>query len=277
MNFRINRLPLYQAPDTPVEPTENALQAELVIEQVTETPVEAVVEEPVVETPVETPEAEDKRKNPWFLKRISETTERARLAEERAAAAEALAERLQKGTETLPAPPLTNERDIEALVEARAARKLFDADCNHAASVWKAAAGDAFESRIGILSHVGLLPNKDGSNTEFLMDVFAVDKENAHQILDTLAQDPEQATALAAMDSRRRTAALTRLSMATNTAPVTAPKTVPAAKQVSRAPAPAPQVEPSASKVVDWRKDDSDDATFDVGFREMMLKRNKAR
>ena len=60
------------------------------------------------------------------------------------------------------------------------------------------------------------------------------------------------------------------------TAAHVAPKT-PMTKQVSKAPAPAPVVEPSASKTVDWRADDTDDEAFNSGFQEMMAKRNTRR
>lgn len=260
-----------------------------------ETPPVVVAEAPVVETPP-APEPEpapeppqpdpaehgNKGKKPWFLERISQESRRAQTAEEQLAAerrgrqeAEALAQRLQNGDNapkfTPPAAP--SEEEIERRVDQRAEAKLF-----HEATVSVRDAGfqkfgAAFEGTLNILMAAGV------TGDDIVADIIAVDRSNAHVLLERLAQDPEKASALVKMNPRARVAELTRLSM-TATAPVE-PKNAltpkPAQKQVSKAPAPPPPVEPSTSKTIDWRTDEASDADFDAGFREMMKKRSAGR
>jgi hypothetical protein len=119
--------------------------------------------------------------------------------------------------------------------------------------------GQSFGQNLAVLNAAGAVSD------DMVLDLIAVDKANAHKILAALAQDPERATALATMDSRRRTAELTRISMAANAPTTPAPK-APATKQVSKAPAPPPPVEPSSTKTIPWYSDEASDADFDKGF-----------
>ena len=248
-------------------PTENVLQAEPPAEVVAEAPVEAVVETP----PEVNQEAEDKRKNPWFLKRISAEAEARRAAEQRASDAEAMLERMQAGKdEPKPAP---NSPDFQSAVHREAARLRLAEDSTAIRDAGFKEFGQSFSDNLAVLNAAGAVSD------DIVMDLIAVDKANAHKILAQLANDPEKAAALASMDPRRRTAELTRISMANTPAPATpsaAPK-APLAEQVSKAPPPAPPVEPSASKTVDWRTDDADEETFNAGFKDMMAKRNVRR
>lgn len=221
----------------------------------------------------------------WALSRISEESARARAAEERAAeatrranAAEELAQRLQAGQQQPPAPPAPAQDDRAAEIQRAAAQQRLVEDSTDVLNQGNAQFGAEFGTTLRILRSVGAT-----TNDEFVSDVLAVDKANAHVLLHTIARDPEKALSLAQMNSRQRIAELTRMSMATAAAPA---ETTPApaakapavpVKQVSKAPAPAPAVTPSASKVVDWRTDEASDAEFDAGFNEMLKKRSAMR
>jgi hypothetical protein len=247
-------------------PTENVLQTEVVQDPVVvdspAEPVSEVVEEVPAAPVEETTEAEDKRKNPWFLKRISAEAEARRIAEQRAADAEAMLERIQKGGDAPPATPAPNAPDFQTAVQREAARLRLAEESTAIRDAGYREFGRQFGDSLAVLNAAGAVSD------DIVLDLIAVDKPNAHKILANLAQDPERATALAAMDPRRRTAELTRISMAANATTTPAPKTpaAPAAKQVSKAPAPPPPVEPSASKTVPWYSDDASDAEFDKGF-----------
>lgn len=243
-------------------PTENVLQTEVVAETPAVEPTEVVetTEQPVATEP-ESTEAEDKRKNPWFLKRISAEAEARRIAESERDSFKALAERLQSGKEPDAAAPPSNAPDFQTAVQREAARLRLAEDSTAIRDAGYREFGQQFGQNLAVLNAAGAVSD------DIVMDLIAVDKANAHKILAALAEDPERATALAAMDSRRRTAELTRISMAAN-APITpAPKTpVAPTKQVSKAPAPPPPVEPSSTKVVPWYSDEASDADFDKGF-----------
>jgi len=80
------------------------------------------------------------------------------------------------------------------------------------------------------------------------------------------------------MEQGRRIAEFVRmapLTAAQQTDKPAAPAAPPA--RVSRAPNPPPPLDPGATKTIDWRSDEADDATFDAGFHEMMKKRGGAR
>jgi len=237
------------------------------------------------QTPEPTPETVqhgNKGKKPWFLDRISEETaaknaerERAIAAERRAQSAEALLQRLQANPDgntpspvQTPATPAIDEAQIEQLVDKRAEARLFAQDTVNVKNAGLAKFGAGFETTLGILTDLGV--TKD----DIVSDILAVDKANAHILLDTLAADPEKASTLVRMSPKARIAELTRMSM-TTTAPAaktTPAPAAPAPKTVSRAPAPPPPVEPSASKVTDWRTSESD-ADFSKGWEENMAKR----
>ncbi len=177
-----------------------------------------------------------------------------------------------------PAPraPAGQQEDFQTAVSKEAMRLRLFEDTMAVKNAGLAKFSD-FNDTLGVLNAIGV------TNDDFVMDVLAVDKANAHAILDRLAKDPEKAASLVGMDSRRRTAELTRMSMTaaaeakTPTEPTAKPATTPAARQVSRAPAPPPPVEPSTSTTKDWRRDDATDEEFDAGFKEQQAKRSARR
>jgi hypothetical protein len=229
--------------------------------------------------PVEPPPAADPPKQtPWFLKRIAEESAAKQAektareaAERRAADAEAMIERLRTQPPTSQQPPIPTRTDDpkvrQAEINAAAAQQRLYEDSADVRNRGLAQFGEGFTQALGVLNAVG------ATNDEFVTDVLAVDKANAHVLLEKLAKEPEKAASLATMPSRQRIAELTRMSIATNTE-----KPAPAVgKGISKAPAPAPKIEPSASNVVDWRVDSTSDEDFDRGFREMMAKRARRR
>lgn len=223
----------------------NALEPVAAPAEVVETPAEVVAEAPVVETTEEPPapdaapkEHGNKGKTPWYMERINEETNKrrqieAQLEQERREKTEAraLLERMQGGDKDA---PRTREEptDIDALVDARAEQKLFNSDCNAVAERGGLEI-DGFNSKLDVLRSLGAI------NDEFLKDIFAVDKANAHKILDSLANEPERANLMIRMDSRKRIAELTRMNMAETVKPA-----VPAPRSgVSRVPPPKPQID----------------------------------
>jgi hypothetical protein len=254
-----------------------------VIEPVVEPVVDPVVVEPVVDVlePAVEVEAAPGPKAPlpkWMLDRIAEAQRNeatARQATEvekrRATEAEALAARLQKGDQAptpQPQPPDT------ALVNQAAQKILMDqARQQIIKDGYAAFTGPKFDEMANILGAVGCV------NDEFIADVLAVDRPNAHKTLAALAAEPETAARLASLDSRSRIAELTRITMAKAAvaAVIDPPAPKPAPKVVSKAPAPPPVVEPSASKVIDWRADETSDEDFTKGFEETMKKRSGRR
>ena len=244
-------------------PPENALQADIVPEVTSEAAIESPTPEPTPEIVTPEPEKEDGRKNPWYLKRISETSERARIAEEEASNLKAMLERIQKGVESAPVVPAPDAPEFQTAVQREAARLLFEQDRQTLI-----AAGQKEFGMTNFNGIAAILGGAGAATVDFIQDVMAVDKVNAHKILATLAEDPERAASLAEMNTRQRTAELTRISMAANATTTLAPKSpaAPAQKQVSKAPAPPPPVEPSASKTVPWYSDEASDAEFDKGF-----------
>lgn len=202
---------------------------------------------------------------------------RAERAEREAADARAVAERLARGTDPPVAPqpqPTFDANRYANDVRTEAQNQRIAEDSVAILNAGNAAFKDFGDSR-NILTALGAFENND-----FVADLVAVDKDNAHIIIDRIAKEPERAAALVGMDSRRRIAEMTRLAM-TATASVSDPApaaSVPVraaapARSVSRAPAPAPVVTPSASKIVDWRADEASDEEFTKGFQETMAKR----
>ena len=216
------------------------------------------------------------------MKRISDTTERAQAAEQRAADAEALAARLQAGKDppaadpARPVPPSPASPDFNTAVQREAQRQRLAEDSSAVRDAGLREFGGDFGQSLSILTAIG------ATNDEMVLDLLAVDKPNAHKILANLAKDPEKAASLVGMDSRRRIAELTRMADAiaapakTDGTPAPKPGAAPA-KGISKAPPPPPPVDPSASKVTDWRADEASDEEFDRGFKEMMAKRSARR
>ena len=214
----------------------------------------------------------------WAFKRISEESakaqqaiERAQEAERRAAAAEALAARLQSG-QSVPHDPQPQNNQIDpALIRAEAERIRFSEDVNDLRSKGYAEFGTSFNDTIAALGALG------AATPEFVSDVLAIDKANAHKIFKTLAEDGERAVALAGMTSRQRIAELARMTIPTKAAEP-APKAPAApARQVSAAPAPAPAVVPTTTKTLPAYSDELSDAEFTRQFNERQAARRAKR
>jgi hypothetical protein len=203
------------------------------------------------------------------------------LLRRRATDAEALAARLARGEKpdaaaakpAVAAPATTSDQDVDqrarAIVLARDFRAVSDAGLKTYGAGW--------DNAVRALDAYGI------NNDEFVASVMEIDRDHTHEIMHAIAQDGEKAVALAAMSPARRIAEITRMSMAksepkieTDGAPKPAAPVV-AAKTVSKAPAPAPALEPSASKVVDWRDDKASDDEFSRGWNENQAKRHARR
>jgi hypothetical protein len=278
--FRAILLPLYQAPDTPVEPVIDLPLDPATIAAAGDPPAPDPQPDPAAPPAGDPDPKPDGRKNPWYLKRIADEAEARRQAEQRATDAEALAARLQAaGKDPAAADPKTpaqQPRDFDAAVRTETQRLRMQDDSAAVRDAGLKEFGTDFNQTLGILTAIG------ATNDDMVLDLLAVDKANAHKILANLAKDPEKAASLVGMDSRRRIAELTRMADAIAPAakPVPAdPKApvVPPAKQVSKAPAPAPPVDPSASKTVDWRSDAASDAEFSKGWDDNIAKRANTR
>jgi hypothetical protein len=246
-----------------------------------EPPAPAVAQDHDPVEPVADPAPVEPAKSPWFMKRISEEAEakreaikRAEAAERRANEAVALAERLQRdpkpdGTYTRsgPTPVPQPSQFSQADVQREASRMKLHEDSTEVLNRGMTTFGASFQGSLAVLNAANVV-----NNDEFVADLIAVDRANAHILLDRLAKEPERAATLAAMNSRQRIAELTRMSMQP-----AGKDTKPAAPGVSRAPAPAPHVAASSSNVKDWRVDDASDEEFDRGFSETMKKRSRRR
>jgi hypothetical protein len=251
------------------------------------TPEPAPVATAPVPEPAPTPEPEptpapvESSKTPWFVTKIAEESARAQealtkvaAAERRAAEAEALAKRLQDApkageqpqhTPTAPAPQPPAQADFDSAVQRAAAAQRMVETRNEIIRNGNAAfGGAAFNNSANILAAMGC------ATDDFISDVVAIDRNNAHKLLSDIAANPENAARLAQLDSRSRIAELARMTAAP--APVaTAP--VKPAVVASRAPAPAPAIQPSTSVTKDWRSDEASDEEFHNGWLETMAKR----
>lgn len=261
------------------------LTAETVIEVTTEPAPEPVAEPEVVAevttepTPEPTPEP---RKAPSMVplrvlqERVGEETSKRQQAERRATDLQAILDRMQRGDAT-PAPvapaSAPDDQDIEARVEARVtqreATKSIGAVIQAGRSEFTAT---EWNEKAEILGAVG------AASPEFVMDVIAAAGANAHKVLFSLAQEPERAADLAAMDIRSRTAELTRMSMSVDKpAVVTEPVAKPAAS-ISKAPTPKPVIAPHAPVAdVDPRtpagNEKMDDKSWESWYRSTYMKR----
>lgn len=274
MNFRVNRLPLYQAPDAPGETIDPPAGG--VVDPPVVDPAAAVVDPPAQDDPpAPAGEHGNKGKSPWFLTRISQEAERARVAEQRALDAEALAARLQAGgnppAADAPRVPPPAAGDFNTAVQREAQRLRLTDDSTAVRDAGFKEFGGDFGNSLSILTAVG------ATSDDIVLDVLAVDKPNAHKIFANLAKDPEKAASLVGMDPRRRIAELTRMSDALAPKPAadaaSAPKPAAPAKGISKAPPPPPPVDPSASKTIDGYSDEATDDQFTAQFNERMKAR----
>jgi hypothetical protein len=217
----------------------------------------------------------------WALDRISEEARRARAAEEELAreragrqSAEELLRRLQSGapnanaTAAPPNPQQQSPSGRQAEIAAEAARQRFLEDINDTVAKGLSQFGhDSFTGTVNTLTAIG-------ANDEFLADVLAVDKANAHQLFQKIAAEPERAATLARMPSRQRIAEIARMTVAQgNAAPANgsnAAPTTPAASAtvVSKAPAPPPPIQAGASQVQEkhWWDENLDGTELDRIF-----------
>jgi hypothetical protein len=175
---------------------------------------------------------------------------RAQAAEQRASDLQAIIDRMQADPTAAPAAPRpaaapaapAAPNDFQAAVKAQAAKDRLYEDTVAVRAIGNGKFAD-FEQSLGILTAIG------ATSDDFVSDLLAVDKEGAHVILDKLAKDPEKAASLVTMDSRRRIAELTRMTVAPAAAAAPQPAAAPAAQAapaISRAPAPAPRIAPVA-------------------------------
>ena len=243
------------------------------------------IEPAAVEPAADPPAHGNAGKTPWYMQRISEESARAREATERVAAAErrameaeALAQRLQAtagGQQAPPAAPAApapqTDMARQAEINAAATAQRFFEDTLEVRNRGIAKFGQAFGETLNVLGALGATTN------DFIADVLAIDKANAHELLVKIAKDPEKATALTQMNSRQRIAELTRMQMAEAKAIETPAIAAVPSKGVSKAPAPPPPIEPSNKQTKDWRQDDSSEEEFNAGFKEMQAKRNTRR
>ena len=231
------------------------------------------VTEPVIETEPALTETKPKQ-TPWYMARIAEeaaakereATAR-RAAEQRAADFEQMIKRMQAGEKPAPVAPARGEQDQErfqAAVRQEAQHIRLKEDSTAVLNAGMAQFPD-FSDTLSILNSLRV------TNDDFVMDLLAVDKTNAHVLLDKLAKNPERAAAFAKMDSRARTAELTRMAMVdqqpkTQTQQAGAPVTPKPAK-VSAAPPPKPPINPVATNPNDWMSDEVSDEQFYAGFK----------
>ncbi len=202
-------------------------------------------------------------KVPWYMQRIHEETNK------RVAAETALREAITKPAPNQPAEPAAPARpaaqgpEFNQAVQEEAARQRVFADGADIRAAGLAEFPD-FAQTVDILGAIGLASN------DFVADVAAVDKANAHRILQKLAKDPEKAASLAAMDTRRRTAELTRMSIAEQPKNAAAAPAAPAAARPSNAPKPAPALAPGAgAPESDGLGDDVPDEVWSKNFDKL--------
>lgn len=255
-------VPLYQAPDAPSEPEPIDPAVAAVATDVVVEPADPP-EDPA--DPAPQPEHGNKGKPPWFMDRISDLSHRARQAEEERAAlrrqldaANEILARQQRGEgndTTVPsrAQPEHGTDQFRAEVQREAAIQRLNEDSVSVRNAGVAQFPD-FQDSINLLTKLEVT-----TDPEVLLDLLAADKTHAHIIIDALAKDPERAMAVAKLDSRRRVSEFTRMATAA-VAAASQPKVEPKAPPVrgSRAPAPPPQVDPVATKVVDFKSSDGD-------------------
>jgi hypothetical protein len=186
-----------------------------------------------------------------------------------------LLSRLQKpGEQAPPARQPAPQQPQPDEVDRRATELLFRRDAQQVSETGLKTYGQGWVDAVNALNAYGV--NSD----DFVSSVIEIDRAKAHEIMHAIAQDGEKAIALANMTPARRIAEITRMAMqpVAQQVPDNKGHTVvisegKPAKTVSKAPAPPPPVDPSASKVKDWRSDDASDDEFTAGFNETIAKR----
>jgi hypothetical protein len=265
----------YEAPDAATGGTGDAPAVDPAVAAAADPP--AVENEPAPEP--EPAKPAEPAKKPWFLERISqesaralEAQTRADAAERRAREAEALAERLRAGQNTdghrEPEPRHAPPQDHQATIRAEAQKLRLYEDSAEVKRQGLAKYGSGFNDTLAILNAAGAVSD------DFVSDVLAIDRSNAHDLFHKIASDPETAASLAQMDPRRRIAELTKMSLAPAKAVETAPS---AQKSVSKAPPPPPKIDAGTSQAKAPYSDDMTDEEFTATWKERMAKRQGGR
>lgn len=277
----IPRSPDDPAAGDPVEPVAgdtSALQPEPVAGDAAPEP-EAAAPEPVV-APKPEPRMVPLR---VMQERIGEESakrqqeaDRAAAAERRAADAEEMIRRLQADP-AAPKPPAAaapqgrTQDEFDAAVQRTAAIQRMGEDTVAVKNAGLAQFPD-FNESLAMLNAIGLT-----NDAEIVLDILAVDKANAHVLIDKLAKDPERAAAFVTMNPRHRIAELTRMTTLAEAAKPAA-AVEPKPTQISRAPAPRPSIAPQAgAPEVDPRTPDGndkmDDSAWNAWYQKTYLKR----
>lgn len=238
-------------------------------------PALAAVDPPVAVDPPEPAPAVDPAKPlppKWAIdeitrERTARRTETAarESAEAKLRDAEAMLERLQKGEKT---PAVASARAADpspdrynADVAAAASRQRMYEDAEQVVSVGQRTFKN-FNESLNVLTALGV------TNDDFVGDLIAVDKANAHVMVDKLAKDPERAVQISKMSPKARISELTRMAMSEEQPKVAAvAERVPKVAAVSKAPAPKPALDPAGANPADWMSDEADDETFFQGFK----------
>lgn len=238
-------------------------------------------------------------KQPWYMSRINEETNRrlaeasrAAQAEQRARDAEEMLSRLQRGEQPPAGQPAAaqpqrgaqpnNEDELNRVIH-QTARAISNAERlqeDSTAVMLKGGADFAdWGDTVNVLKAIGL------TSDEIVGDVIAVDKANAHVIFDQLAKDPEKATLLTNMNPRQRIVEITRMSSAISpgaaraAAPPAPANNSPAAvvanggaRRISNAPSPPPPAAPAAASQKQWDSDEVSDEEFSKGWNSKYAK-----
>lgn len=196
--------------------------------------------------PVEQTRPEKAPPPKWAIDEITSERARRRQAEQEARDMREMLERLQRqqqqpkeGQQEQQPPKVQYEQQpsreaFQSEVRAEAARMKLAEDSGYILNQGRAA-NPNFNETLGILNAVGF------TTDEVVSDLIAVDKANAHKILEKIAKDPEQAVAYAKMDSRSRVAAFTRMAMTEQPAA----RQTEQPKPISKAPPPKPGFDPA--------------------------------
>lgn len=278
---------VYRSPDEPAasEPAapvaaDNALAADPPVADGGDPPADPPVADPPAD-PAAKPHG-NTGQTPWYMKEITtlralnrEKEDRLARVEGEASAARELAERLQRGEPKpgeppTPAPRRAAEPDFDTAVLTKARELTHAQQLFQDTSAIKNAGMAAF-TNFG--ETLGLLNTLGATADDFVLDLIAVDKANAHVLLDKIAKDPEMAISLVKMDSRYRIAELTRMSAMTEApkpaAAAPATPAAPAAKPLSNAPKPKPDLAPISGKEegAEFADESSDKAFSDAWNR----------
>ncbi|HLH92077.1 MAG TPA: hypothetical protein VKX28_26895 [Xanthobacteraceae bacterium] len=266
------------APEPPVEP---AVTPPAPVAADPPAPAPEPPAPPAAVDPAAPREHGNKGRQPWYLTRISEAEHAKRQANEareaekrRADAAEEMLARLQRGEQPTgtqpPAPqrqPGQSQEEFQREVKAEAQRQRIFEDTVAVRDAGLEKFPD-FNETLNVLTAIGL------TRDDVVADLIAVDKANAHAILDKLAKDQDKAAAIAAMSPARRIAEFTRMSMAETEKPAPQPAPAPKPAAPSKAPPPPPKLAPVAERPEgEDFSDDRSDEEWSAAWDRKFLKR----